>query len=113
MTSGILQYRKAQRLAEQPETNEHVGQPGAEIEAVAQVASVKTFDSRYPPYGKAAIPALKLPTGSQLIWFATSRDQWMSEGQTVKIQGLIHRHTTYRGTKQTQVKKLTWDCAAA
>jgi hypothetical protein len=58
-----------------------------------------------------AMHALKLPDGRQLVWFATSREQWMQEGQVVQLQARIHRHSTYKGLKQTQVKKLTWDIA--
>tara|TARA_R110000824_G_scaffold103432_2_gene245761 strand:+ start:1334 stop:2560 length:1227 start_codon:yes stop_codon:yes gene_type:complete len=111
VASGVLQHRKAQRLSQQASANEFTGDPGVELEAVAQVESVKTFASKYPPYGKAAMHALKLPDGRQLVWFASPREQWMQEGQIVQLQGRIHRHTTYKGLKQTQVNKLTWTIA--
>ena len=80
----------------------HVGTIGKREEFAVTVKKLSYFDSQY---GVKTLVRFEC-AGNILVWWASSKIDWLAEGDQLKIVGTVTRHVDYKGTPQTVLKRV-------
>jgi hypothetical protein len=110
LASGVAVWRRhldevalAQRLAEMPDTDTHVGNVGERVTMGVTLESVRASESYY---GQTHIHTFRTLGGACVVWFSTAGVIDAEPGQEVEIVATVKRHGEYRGQKQTTVNRV-------